>query len=92
MFILGNACGTIAVVHALANNEEKLNLSSDSALAKFLQKTKNMTPEQRSDELVVSESIAEAHKSSAEEGQTKTPRYPSILQGGGLITVFKLGC
>jgi len=70
---IGNACGTIGVLHSLANNQEKLGLSPESSLYKFLEKTKNLDAFQRAKELVVTKDIAEAHTESANQGQTKTP-------------------
>lgn len=45
-----NACGTVALIHAVANASQ-LELKSDSALQKFLESTKGMSPDERGAEL-----------------------------------------
>jgi ubiquitin carboxyl-terminal hydrolase L3 len=42
---IGNACGTVGVVHALANNESKLSFDEKSDFLTFLKKTKTMNPQ-----------------------------------------------
>jgi ubiquitin carboxyl-terminal hydrolase L3 len=76
---IGNACGTIGVLHALANNEHRLGLSEDSALAKFLKNTKTMEPADKANALVKADDIAEAHEESAKEGQTETPELDANI-------------
>mmetsp|Transcript_22690 Transcript_22690/g.31597 ORF Transcript_22690/g.31597 Transcript_22690/m.31597 type:complete len:240 (-) Transcript_22690:35-754(-) len=76
---IGNACGTIGVLHSLANNAEKFDLKKDAPLSKFLQKTASLSPEERADALIASEAIAEAHEESAKEGQTETPALESDI-------------
>lgn len=68
-----NGCGTIALIHAVANNESHLNLQPESALKKFLNLTRNLTPEEKGKELEQNMDISTAHESSAQEGQTETP-------------------
>uniref|UniRef100_A0A671UVM7 Ubiquitin carboxyl-terminal hydrolase n=1 Tax=Sparus aurata TaxID=8175 RepID=A0A671UVM7_SPAAU len=70
---IGNACGTIGLIHAVANNKAHLEFESDSALKKFLEQTSKMTPEERATFLEKDESIRVTHESSAQEGQTEAP-------------------
>lgn len=70
---IGNACGTIGLIHAVANNMEHLEFEPDSSLKKFLQQTIKMTPEERATFLEKDESIRVTHESSAQEGQTEAP-------------------
>uniref|UniRef100_A0A3P8S236 Ubiquitin carboxyl-terminal hydrolase n=1 Tax=Amphiprion percula TaxID=161767 RepID=A0A3P8S236_AMPPE len=44
---IGNACGTIGLIHAVANNQGHLEFEPDSPLKKFLEQTSKMTPEER---------------------------------------------
>uniref|UniRef100_A0A8C7Y8P0 Ubiquitin carboxyl-terminal hydrolase n=1 Tax=Oryzias sinensis TaxID=183150 RepID=A0A8C7Y8P0_9TELE len=44
---IGNACGTIGLIHAVANNQARLEFEPDSPLKKFLEQTSKMTPEER---------------------------------------------
>ncbi|XP_071949447.1 ubiquitin carboxyl-terminal hydrolase isozyme L3-like isoform X2 [Antedon mediterranea] len=72
MFIkqtIGNACGTIALLHSIANNTEKMQLSG--FLSNFIEKTKSMTPEERASFLESDEGLCAAHEESAQEGQTE---------------------
>uniref|UniRef100_A0A1D1Y734 Ubiquitin carboxyl-terminal hydrolase n=1 Tax=Anthurium amnicola TaxID=1678845 RepID=A0A1D1Y734_9ARAE len=68
-----NACGTIGLLHTLASNTEEISVE-DGPLKRLLDKTKNLTPEERAKALEEDEELAEAHKSSASSGQTSTPR------------------
>uniref|UniRef100_A0A3P8VAQ4 Ubiquitin carboxyl-terminal hydrolase n=1 Tax=Cynoglossus semilaevis TaxID=244447 RepID=A0A3P8VAQ4_CYNSE len=70
---IGNACGTIGLIHAVANNQAQLDFDSDSSLKKFLEHTSKMTPEERANFLEKDESIRVTHESSAQEGQTEAP-------------------
>ncbi|XP_031671852.1 ubiquitin carboxyl-terminal hydrolase isozyme L1 isoform X2 [Oncorhynchus kisutch] len=46
-----NSCGTVALLHAVANNPTHIEYDGDSALKKFLDETANMTPAQRATHL-----------------------------------------
>uniref|UniRef100_A0A8C6S9U1 Ubiquitin carboxyl-terminal hydrolase n=1 Tax=Neogobius melanostomus TaxID=47308 RepID=A0A8C6S9U1_9GOBI len=70
---IGNACGTIGIIHAVANNLKHLEFESDSMLKKFLEKTSKMNPEERAAFLEKDETIRVTHESSAQEGQTEAP-------------------
>ncbi|KAL7983924.1 hypothetical protein Chor_000800 [Crotalus horridus] len=44
---ISNACGTIGLIHAIANNRDKIDFEKDSSLKKFLDESVPMSPEQR---------------------------------------------
>jgi ubiquitin carboxyl-terminal hydrolase L3 len=44
---IGNACGTIGLLHCVANSKDRLNLKAGSFLEQFLESTSSMTPEAR---------------------------------------------
>jgi len=69
---IGNACGTIAVIHALANNEKRIDLGNGS-FKKFLDLSKAAKPEERAALLEKDAEMTRAHESSAEGGQTAAP-------------------
>jgi len=71
---IGNACGTIGVLHSLANMQDRLGLSSDSPLAKFFTKTNGMDPALKASTLEGEETLAEVHEENAKEGQTQAPQ------------------
>lgn len=67
-----NACGTIALVHAVLNNPE-IELEKDSVMQKYLDATKKLTPEERGKVLENDTGFTETHESVANEGQTAAP-------------------
>ncbi|XP_043465244.1 ubiquitin carboxyl-terminal hydrolase-like [Leptopilina heterotoma] len=69
---ISNACGTIALIHSLANNVDKLDLQ-DGMLKSFLEETKNLSPTERGERLMSAGDIADTHKEFAREGQTEVP-------------------
>ncbi|KAJ2385588.1 peroxiredoxin 1, partial [Coemansia sp. RSA 2603] len=68
---IGNACGTMAMLHALGNNQSTIPIVGD--LASFFEKVKDMTPAERAAELEINQAVAEAHKEGAADGQTEAP-------------------
>ncbi|KAI4833064.1 hypothetical protein KUCAC02_015992 [Chaenocephalus aceratus] len=73
-----NSCGTIALLHAVANNKSKLTFESDSALKKFLDETANMSADDRAKHLEKNQAIYEAHNEVAVQGQCRV-RYPNAI-------------
>ncbi|XP_042316074.1 ubiquitin carboxyl-terminal hydrolase isozyme L3 isoform X1 [Sceloporus undulatus] len=69
---ISNACGTIGLIHAIANNRDKINFEADSSLKKFLDDSVPMSPEERAKYLETYEAIRVTHESSAHEGQTES--------------------
>ncbi len=80
--LVPNACGTIAVVHAIANNMSRIQLDStfsrlraltfpeEKALFKFITSTQDKSPLERGELLGYDEGIAKAHEDSSKKGQT----------------------
>ncbi|XP_059198580.1 ubiquitin carboxyl-terminal hydrolase isozyme L1 isoform X3 [Centropristis striata] len=66
-----NSCGTIALLHAVANNKSKLTFDTGSALKKFLDETANMSPDDRAKHLENNQAICEAHNEVAVQGQCR---------------------
>uniref|UniRef100_A0A7N5P4Z6 Ubiquitin carboxyl-terminal hydrolase n=1 Tax=Ailuropoda melanoleuca TaxID=9646 RepID=A0A7N5P4Z6_AILME len=44
---IGNSCGTIGLIHAVANNQDKLEFEDGSVLKQFLSETEKLSPEDR---------------------------------------------
>eukprot|EP01061_Rhynchopus_euleeides_P045979 TRINITY_DN8537_c0_g1_i1.p1 TRINITY_DN8537_c0_g1~~TRINITY_DN8537_c0_g1_i1.p1 ORF type:complete len:259 (+),score=112.71 TRINITY_DN8537_c0_g1_i1:92-778(+) len=65
---ISNACGTIGIIHALANNASKLTLKPDSFLKTFIEKP--LSPEERAKYLEEDKQLDEAQGAAAQEGQT----------------------
>jgi ubiquitin carboxyl-terminal hydrolase L3 len=68
-----NACGTIALIHAVGNSQDKLTFSDTSVLKAFLDVTKDLGPEERGKQLEANLDICACHETSAQEGQTSAP-------------------
>ncbi|GAA6234351.1 ubiquitin carboxyl-terminal hydrolase isozyme L1 [Lates calcarifer] len=66
-----NSCGTIALLHAAANNKSKLTFDGDSALKKFLDETAKMSADDRAKQLENNKPIREAHNDVAAQGQCR---------------------
>ncbi|KAM8880196.1 ubiquitin carboxyl-terminal hydrolase isozyme L1 isoform 2-T2 [Spinachia spinachia] len=66
-----NSCGTIALLHAVANNKSKMAFESGSALKKFLDETANMSAADRAKHLEKNQAIWEAHNEVAAQGQCR---------------------
>jgi ubiquitin carboxyl-terminal hydrolase L3 len=69
---IGNACGTIALIHLAANRPE-LKFDDNSVLGKFVNSTRTLTPEKRGEALQADESFRKIHAKVAEAGQTAAP-------------------
>ena len=71
---IDNACGTVAILHAIANNlDSGLELKPKSFLARFFNATKSNTPEERAKALEDDKNISMVHDQIAREGQTAAP-------------------
>lgn len=70
---VGNACGTIASIHCLANNAQALGLSPESPLGRFLSRARGMTPQDAGRLLADANELHEASEASAQGGQTQAP-------------------
>jgi len=66
-----NACGTIGLLHALANSD--VTIAPESPLAKFIEQAIPLTPEKRADLLANTELFASIHASTASTGQSSVP-------------------
>jgi ubiquitin carboxyl-terminal hydrolase L3 len=67
---LPNACGTIALVHAIVNNRHNLGLPRTGAIADFVQQCAQKTPEQIGDIMAEFAPIRDLHNELVNEGQT----------------------
>ncbi|XP_039601281.1 ubiquitin carboxyl-terminal hydrolase isozyme L3 isoform X2 [Polypterus senegalus] len=89
---LNHACGTVGLIHAVANNQDKLEFESTSALKKFLNESRSMSPEEKASYLEKNESIHVTHECSAQEGQTKAPSVDEKVDLRFIAIVNVSGC
>ena len=66
--MVGDACGTVAVIHAVVNSG--IALEPGSILEKFVNKTRNMSPEEKGIALGEDTEFAAAHEAAAKDGNT----------------------
>ncbi|XP_062376538.1 ubiquitin carboxyl-terminal hydrolase isozyme L1 [Sardina pilchardus] len=66
-----NSCGTVGLLHAVANNQDKMDFDSDSAIKKFLAATASMSAADRAKALEKNKDIQTTHDEVAVEGQCR---------------------
>src|SRR3989338_8594924 len=73
--LVGNACGTVAVLHVLANAalQNRFELPADCFLAKFLAACASLDAHSRGLAFETAEGIEAIHHQCAKTGQTETP-------------------
>ncbi|CAI2728449.1 unnamed protein product [Schistosoma spindalis] len=74
---VGNACGTIAILHAIVNNKQHLSIKDGSFLSSVLKEFENKTPDERGVIVESQKEISALHEKSALEGQTEAPNAES---------------
>lgn len=86
---ISNACGTVALIHAIANNFDKLSKSMvpEALIKRFIDATQSMSPNEKAQELKSNEEIAEAlHKSQERDlGGKCDYHFITIVHVGGGI-------
>jgi len=70
---VGNACGTIACLHSIANSQQVIGLDANSALGKFFARCSGMTPDQLGEALADASELHVVSEASAAGGQTAAP-------------------
>eukprot|EP00708_Paratrimastix_pyriformis_P005509 GAFH01004567.1.p1 GENE.GAFH01004567.1~~GAFH01004567.1.p1 ORF type:complete len:247 (+),score=5.21 GAFH01004567.1:15-755(+) len=96
---IGNACGTIACLHAFGNNRDQITFTPGSFFARYFATTRHMTPDQRADELEEDRALPElreAHAEAAVQGQTEVPQpddrinlhFVAFALHGGILYEF----
>jgi len=70
---VGNACGTVGLVHAALNNAASVAPPKESFLATFAAKTAALDADARAAALGEDEALDSAHASAAAEGQSAQP-------------------
>ncbi|XP_068143545.1 ubiquitin carboxyl-terminal hydrolase-like [Drosophila tropicalis] len=72
-----NACGTVALIHSVANNKE-VDVSG-GVLKNFLDKTVSLSPEDRGKALEEDKEFTAGHQELAQEGQTNASEHKKVI-------------
>lgn len=70
---IGNACGTIGLLHSIANTSASKTLSASSPFAELLKDALPLNANDRAAYLQTSKSLSKAHTTAAASGQTVAP-------------------
>jgi len=70
---VGNACGTIGLLHSIGNNLSQLELAEGSYLQRFFKSTASMSPLERATFLENDTELEGAHSLAASAGDTEPP-------------------
>jgi len=92
---IGNACGTIAMLHCLANSGISDALDEKKELKKFMKVTKDMDSDKRGWALVEAKSIQEQSDSAAQdrsENQTSAPERNQSVNAHFIAFICKDDC
>uniref|UniRef100_A0A182QQE0 Ubiquitin carboxyl-terminal hydrolase n=1 Tax=Anopheles farauti TaxID=69004 RepID=A0A182QQE0_9DIPT len=73
-----NACGTIALIHAVLNNPE-IEIEKGSVLQKYLEDAKDLSPDARGELLNKNAEFKATHEENAQQGQTATPNIDDAV-------------
>jgi ubiquitin carboxyl-terminal hydrolase L3 len=76
---VGNACGTIGLLHAVGNNLNQVDLVEGSYLQRFFKSTSAMTPDERAHFLEIDTELEDAHSLAATAGDTAPPDITSSV-------------
>lgn len=89
--VIRNACGTIALLHGVGNNLDKIQLRDDSPLKKFFESVDSLGPLDKGIELSKNEEIRKSHEFHALQGQTSTPNLDEKVDNHFVALVERNG-
>lgn len=86
--VLDDACGLIAMLHAIGNNRDSLNFSEGSLLPKFFETTKSLSSEERAKSLESNEEFRTQHHQFASQGQSNLLQDQSQVKNHFVCFVY----
>ncbi len=78
---IGEACGTMALLHAVCNGEARKYIHPDSPLDKIRREAIPLKTKERAEVLYNSEALEKAHSASAQLGDTSAPSLGETVDG-----------
>eukprot|EP00249_Psilotum_nudum_P002883 c16106_g1_i1 orf=312-1001(-) len=76
---VGNACGTVGLLHAVGNILSQVHIAEGSYFERFFEATAKMTPNERAEFLEKDAEIEGAHSVAASAGDTKPPNLDASV-------------
>lgn len=86
-----NACGTVALIHAVGNNLHQIQLRDGSPLKEYYEKVEKLSALDRGLELSKNEGIRTSHEVHAQQGQTVTPNLEERAENHFIALVERNG-
>lgn len=88
---VGNACGTIASIHSLANNADIMGVKEDTPVGRFVASIKSKSPQDAGLLLADATELHSASEASAQGGQTAAPEATANVDAHFICFVQKEG-
>lgn len=89
--VIRNACGTVALLHGVGNNLDKIQLRDDSPLKKYFDAVESMNALDKGIELSKNAEIQRSHELHARQGQTSTPNLDDKIDNHFVALVERNG-
>lgn len=89
--VIRNACGTIALLHGVGNNLDKIQLRDNSPLKIYFEAVESMSPLDKGVELSKNSDIRQSHELHAMQGQTTTPNLDEKVENHFVALVERNG-
>lgn len=89
--VIRNACGTIALIHAVGNNLDQIELRDGSPLKNYYEAVASLSPLEKGTELGKNDEIRKSHEVYALQGQTTTPDLDENVENHFVALVERNG-
>lgn len=89
--VIRNACGTIALLHGVGNNLDKIQLRDGSPLKTYFESVDSLSPLDKGIELSKNSEIRQSHELHALQGQTTTPNLDEKIDNHFVALVERNG-
>eukprot|EP00188_Purpureofilum_apyrenoidigerum_P003526 Plantae.Rhodophyta-Purpureofilum_apyrenoidigerum.ctg37212.p1 GENE.Plantae.Rhodophyta-Purpureofilum_apyrenoidigerum.ctg37212~~Plantae.Rhodophyta-Purpureofilum_apyrenoidigerum.ctg37212.p1 ORF type:complete len:230 (-),score=57.64 Plantae.Rhodophyta-Purpureofilum_apyrenoidigerum.ctg37212:269-958(-) len=76
---ISNACGTIALLHSISNNMDRISMKPGSFFTEFVEKAKDASPEQRAQMLEADNDLEQVQDRFSKEGDTSVPNPQEVV-------------